>query len=243
MSRMSSHLPRHVAVIMDGNGRWAKARLLPRAQGHRKGLESLHEIVEAAAELGVEALTVFAFSSENWRRPEREVRLLMELFASGLEKWTPQLVDAGVRIRIVGDRSRFSESLLRQIEASETATKAGTAMTLSIAANYGGRWDIVEAAKQLLAQGRPLTEEHLTEALSVSDVDLMIRTGGECRLSNFMLWQTSYAEIFFSDKLWPDFDREALKEALTWYTQRERRFGRTSEQLSHTERKTEPKPN
>lgn len=230
----SSPIPQHVAIIMDGNGRWAKKRFLPRAQGHRRGLTTLHEVVEASVKAGIRTLTVFAFSSENWHRPESEVRLLMELFASGLKKWTPQLKAAGVRIRIIGDMSAFSAELLEVINESESATRDGTNMLLNIAANYGGRWDITQAAQKVMDAGLPFTEANLSRFMAVCDVDLLIRTGGENRLSNFLLWESSYAELFFSEKLWPDFDEHALLAALAWYEKRERRFGRTSEQIQGT---------
>ena len=223
--------PRHVAVIMDGNGRWAKRRLLPRAEGHRRGLQTLHDVVEGAVRAGIETFTVFAFSSENWRRPEREVRLLMELFASGLKKWSPELARQGVSIRVIGDMTAFSPELRAIIDESCALTAGGTRMRLNIAANYGGRWDLVQAARSLAAEGVEITEEAVASRMSVADVDLLIRTGGEHRLSNFLLWQASYAELYFTPTLWPDFSSGGLEEALAWYHTRERRFGKTSEQL------------
>lgn len=229
-----SPLPQHVAIIMDGNGRWAKARHLPRAEGHRRGVTTLNHITEAAVRSGVKVLSVFAFSSENWARPAAEVSMLMKLFASALEKWTRPLQEAGVALRVVGDKTAFSDDLNAVIARAEAATAAGTNMVLNIAANYGGRWDMIQAAQRVVEKGGILTPEAIEAELSVPAVDLMIRTGGEYRLSNFILWQSAYAEIYFSDTLWPDFTEEHLQEALLWYAGRERRFGRTSEQLQQT---------
>ncbi len=226
--------PRHVAVIMDGNGRWAESRSLPRAEGHRRGVRALHELVEHAARRKVRILTVFAFSSENWRRPAAEVSILMELFAQGLARWSGPLSEAGVRLRVIGDRSAFSERIRKAIESSEAATASGKVMTLNIAANYGGRWDLVQAAARAAREGLVLDSETIERFLATGDsgdVDLLIRTGGEQRISNFLLWQSAYAEIYFTDTLWPDFDSAELDEALLWYRSRERRFGMTSEQV------------
>lgn len=226
-------IPKHVAVIMDGNGRWAQSRCLPRVEGHRKGVEALERVVEAAAQRGVKTLTVFAFSSENWRRPAAEVTALMKLFALGLERWRKPLSEAGVRLRVIGDRTGFSSALNETIDAAEAATAAGSKMTLVIAANYGGRWDMLQAAQAAAAEGE-LTMEGVEKrlcAVELGEVDLLVRTGGERRISNFLLWQAAYAEFYFTDTLWPDFDGEAFDDALAWYVGRERRFGMTSEQL------------
>ena len=225
--------PAHVAIIMDGNGRWAKRRLLPRAEGHRQGVEALNRVVEAAARLGIERLTVFAFSSENWARPAPEVAMLMKLFAQALHRWCEPLAKAGVRLRVIGDKTAFSDSVKEAIEASERATVNGTNMELVIAANYGGRWDVCQATQQVIDAGLDMTPENLSKYLTVPDVDLLIRTGGECRISNFLLWQSAYAEIYFTERLWPDFAAGDLEDALAWYVRRERRFGRTSEQLQN----------
>ena len=225
--------PAHVAIIMDGNGRWAKRRLLPRAEGHRQGVEALNRVVEAAARLGIERLTVFAFSSENWARPAPEVAMLMKLFAQALHRWCEPLAKAGVRLRVIGDKTAFSDSVKEAIEASERATANGANMELVIAANYGGRWDVCQATQQVIDAGLDMTPENLSKYLTVPDVDLLIRTGGECRISNFLLWQSAYAEIYFTERLWPDFAEGDLEDALAWYVRRERRFGRTSEQLQN----------
>lgn len=226
-------LPKHIAIIMDGNGRWAKARRLPRAEGHRQGVYALERVVDAAARRGVAALTVFAFSSENWRRPAAEVAALMKLFATGLARWEKPLSEAGVRLTLIGDRSAFSELLNDTITHCERATAAGSRMHLNIAANYGGRWDLLQAAQAAAASGE-LTMEGVARRLSAvedGEVDLLVRTGGERRISNFLLWQAAYAELYFTDTLWPDFDAAALDDALDWYVGRERRFGMTSEQV------------
>ena len=225
--------PAHVAIIMDGNGRWAKRRLLPRAEGHRQGVEALNRVVEAAARLGIERLTVFAFSSENWARPAPEVAMLMKLFAQALHRWCEPLAKAGVRLRVIGDKTAFSDSVKEAIEASERATANGANMELVIAANYGGRWDVCQATQQVIGAGLDVTPENLSKYMTVPDVDLLIRTGGECRISNFLLWQSAYAEIYFTERLWPDFAAGDLEDALAWYVRRERRFGRTSEQLQN----------
>ena len=223
--------PAHVAIIMDGNGRWAKSRLLPRAEGHRQGVQALNRVTEAAVRRGIARLTVFAFSSENWARPAAEVAMLMQLFGQGLRRWCEPLDEAGVRLRVIGDRSAFTPGLQAAIAECEHATAGGTRMELNIAANYGGRWDVCQAAARAASEGLAVTPETLGRFMSVPDVDLLIRTGGECRISNFLLWQSAYAEIFFTDRLWPDYSADDLDEALRWYAGRERRFGRTSEQL------------
>lgn len=225
--------PAHVAIIMDGNGRWAKKRLLPRAEGHRQGVEALNRVVESAVQLGIKRLTVFAFSSENWARPAPEVAMLMKLFAKALRRWSEPLAKAGVRLRVIGDRTAFSESVNQAIDENERATASGSNMELVIAANYGGRWDVCQATQQVIDAGLDVTPENLSKYMTVPDVDLLIRTGGECRISNFLLWQSAYAEIYFTERLWPDFAAGDLEDALAWYVRRERRFGRTSEQLQN----------
>ena len=231
-------MPQHVAVIMDGNGRWAKKRFLPRVAGHVKGVELVREMVRACLERGVHYLTLFAFSSENWRRPQEEVTLLMQLFVKALEQEVAALNRNGVRLRVVGDLSRFDPALQALIAEGERATSANDRLTLTIAANYGGRWDIMQAVNKLAltspeSAGR-WQEGDLTPLLSMSyapEPDLFIRTGGEERISNFLLWQLAYTELYFSDLAWPDFDRQALEDAVGWYERRERRFGQISEQL------------
>ena len=225
--------PAHVAIIMDGNGRWAKKRFLPRAEGHRQGVEALNRVVESAVQLGIKRLTVFAFSSENWARPAPEVAMLMKLFAQALHRWCEPLAKAGVRLRVIGDKTAFSDSVKEAIEASERATANGSNMELVIAANYGGRWDVCQATQQVIDTGLDVTPENLSKYMTVPDVDLLIRTGGECRISNFLLWESAYAEIYFTERLWPDFAAGDLEDALAWYVRRERRFGRTSEQLQN----------
>ncbi len=235
----SSAVPRHVAIIMDGNGRWARSRLLPRIAGHKRGGEAVRAIVRAAAERGIEYLTVFAFSSENWRRPAEEVSLLMQLFLNALQQEVRELHENGIRFRVVGDVSRFDRKIVELIEAGEQLTASNQRLTLTIAANYGGRWDVVQAMQRLLAEqpqrAAELAEADLAPYLSMHyapEPDLFIRTGGEQRISNFLLWQLAYSELYFTDTLWPDFDARALDVAIQWYQQRERRFGRTSEQVA-----------
>jgi len=231
-------VPRHIAIIMDGNGRWAKKRFLPRFAGHTKGVESVRDMVRACLEKGVEYLTLFAFSSENWRRPQDEVSLLMQLFVKALEQEVERLHGNGVRLRIIGDLSRFDLSLQQLIRQGEERTAGNTRLTLTIAANYGGRWDILQAANRLAAdhpeKAGQWQEADLEPYLSMAyapEPDLFIRTGGEQRVSNFLLWQLAYSEFYFTDTLWPEFGSQALDAAITSYQQRERRFGRTSEQL------------
>ena len=233
----SSEVPRHIAIIMDGNGRWAKRRLMPRVAGHRKGVEALRGVIRACAERGVSHLTVFAFSSENWRRPQEEVTLLMELFMRALENEVARLHENGIRFRVIGDLSGFSERIQALIRDAEALTINNTRLTFTVAANYGGRWDIVQAVKRLMESGvapDAVNEDLLAQQLSVADVpepDLFIRTGGEQRISNFLLWQLAYTELHFTDALWPDFDAKALDAAIMSYRARERRFGRTSDQV------------
>ncbi|NDV12620.1 di-trans,poly-cis-decaprenylcistransferase [Crenobacter sp. HX-7-9] len=230
-----SAVPRHIAIILDGNGRWAKKRLLPRVAGHKKGLDAVRETVKACAELGVDYLTLFAFSTENWRRPPDEVSFLMGLFIGALEREVERLAERNIRLRVIGARERFAPELNARIEAAEARTAGNTGLTLSIAADYGGRWDVLQAVNRLIAEGvREIGEAQLYGQLSLGDApepDLFIRTGGEQRISNFLLWQLAYTELYFTDLLWPDFDRSALDAALASYRARERRFGRTSEQL------------
>ena len=230
-------VPRHVAIIMDGNGRWAKRRFMPRVAGHRKGVEALRGVIRACAERGVSHLTVFAFSSENWRRPQEEVTLLMELFMRALENEVAKLHENGIRFRVIGDLTGFSERIQTLISDAEAQTCNNTRLTFTVAANYGGRWDIVQAVKKLMLSGvaaGAVNEATLAEQLSLADMpepDLFIRTGGEQRISNFLLWQLAYTELYFTDLLWPDFDAAALDAAIASYRTRERRFGRTSEQV------------
>ena len=235
-------MPRHVAIIMDGNGRWAQRRRLPRIAGHRRGAEAVRATVRACAERGIGYLTLFAFSSENWRRPAEEVALLMKLFKSVLQNEVDKLHANGVRLRVVGDTSRFDPKLRKLIERGEELTAGNDALTLTIAANYGGRWDILQAMNRLIQQTPSVSkidEDLLAPHLAMSyapEPDLFIRTGGEQRISNFLLWQLAYTELYFTDSLWPDFDGAALDQAIASYRSRERRFGRTSEQLEEAQR-------
>ncbi len=227
-------VPHHVAIVMDGNGRWAKQRFLPRLAGHRQGLEKLREVVRWSIESGVRVLTVFAFSSENWRRPADEVSGLMGLLARALDREVPDLHEAGVQLHFPGDKSGLSPVLVNLLEQAEIQTRANDRLVLNVCFNYGGRWDIVQAARQLAERGEPITESSISAALSLShvpDPDLLIRTGGEHRVSNFLIWQMAYSEWVFSDALWPAFDQEAFVSALQAYARRERRFGQTPEQV------------
>ena len=234
-------LPRHIAIIMDGNGRWARARLLPRYVGHREGVKSVRRAVEACLDKNIKALTLFAFSSENWRRPGEEVSLIMDLFVHALKKEVVALNRNGVRLRFIGDRTAFSDNLCALIAAAEEETCGNSDLDLVIAANYGGQWDITRAVQMLagrLAAGelqpQDITPEVLAAEICLSDLpppDLFIRTGGEQRISNFLLWQLAYTELYFTDVLWPAFDEQKLDEALLWYANRQRRFGRTGEQV------------
>ena len=236
-------LPRHIAVIMDGNNRWAKKRLLPGGAGHKAGESALRKIVEHAARRNIEVLTVFAFSSENWRRPENEVSLLMKLFLHALEKQVADLHANNIRVRFIGDLSAFALILQDGMRAGMAKTAGNTGMTLVIAVSYGGQWDVANAARELALQvqtGQLRAEEidaaKLQQHVQMADlppVDLLIRTGGELRISNFVLWQAAYAEFYFSEKLWPDFDPASLDEALSDYAGRQRRFGRTSAQVEN----------
>lgn len=235
----SVEIPNHIAVIMDGNGRWARKRFLPRVTGHKRGVETVRDLVKQCAKLNVKFLTLFAFSSENWRRPDDEVSFLMSLFMDALKREVTKLHENNIRLILIGDRSRFSPELVKQIEASEELTTNNTGLTLTIAANYGGRWDILQATNRMIAKNRdkaePYSEDDLTPHLAMhyaAEPDLFIRTGGEKRVSNFLLWQLAYTEFYFTDTLWPDFDADAFQTAISSYQQRERRYGRTSEQLS-----------
>jgi len=219
---------------MDGNGRWAQRRFLPRLAGHKQGVTALRRCVQACAQRGVAVLTVFAFSSENWGRPADEVSGLLDLLALALSREVPQLRKDGVCVRFIGDRVSLSPKVRQGLERAEADTAHNTRLVLNICFNYGGRWDIAQAAAALAARGEPITEVSLNAAMALSavpDPDLLIRTGGEMRLSNFLLWQAAYAELLFSDKLWPDFDEAALDAAIADYGSRERRFGKTSEQV------------
>ena len=236
-------IPRHVAIIMDGNGRWATSRHLPRVAGHKKGVDAVRATVEGCARRGVEFLTLFAFSSENWRRPAEEVSVLMRLFMAALGREVLQLEKNQIRLRVIGDLSALEPKLRELIAAGEARTANNPGMTLTIAANYGGRWDILQAVQKSLlaahgktgAAGTLLTEEQFGAHLSLAfapDPDLFIRTGGEQRISNFMLWQLAYTELYFTETYWPDFDDQALELAIAAFRNRERRFGRTSAQLA-----------
>jgi undecaprenyl diphosphate synthase len=235
-------VPRHVAIVMDGNGRWAKARRRPRSFGHNAGRKAVRTTIEACMREGVQALTLFAFSSENWQRPQDEVGALMSLFVRALDKEVDELHANGVRLRFIGDLGAFDETLRQRMQASMTRTAGNDKLQVNIAVSYGGRWDIVQAARQAaaaVARGE-LRAEEIDEALlgqwmslaELPPLDLFIRTGGECRISNFLLWQVAYAELYFTDTLWPDFDQACLRQAIEDYARRERRYGRTGEQVA-----------
>ncbi len=231
-------VPSHIAIIMDGNGRWAKQRMMPRVAGHQRGVKSVRNTIRHCVELGVEYLTFFAFSSENWRRPKDEVSFLMTLFYSALEREIEQIHKDNLRFRVIGDLAPFDAKLVRLIRDAESLTSANSGLTFTMAANYGGRWDIMQAVSRMLEDHPELAkgfgENDLSPYLAMSyapEPDLFIRTGGEKRISNFLLWQLAYAELYFTDTLWPDFDSPALDLAIKSYQSRERRFGRTSEQL------------
>ncbi|BBP84945.1 polyprenyl diphosphate synthase [Pseudomonas sp. No.21] len=238
---VSPAIPRHVAIIMDGNNRWAKKRLLPGVAGHKAGVDAVRAVIEVCAEAGVEVLTLFAFSSENWQRPAEEVGALMELFLSALRREARRLNDNQIRLRIIGDRSRFHPELQAAMREAELLTAGEHRFTLQIAANYGGQWDITQAAQRLAREVQAghlqvdeITPGLLQNCLATGDLplpDLCIRTGGEHRISNFLLWQLAYAELYFSDLFWPDFKHEAMRKALGDYATRQRRFGKTSEQI------------
>ena len=238
-------MPRHIAIIMDGNGRWAKNQKKPRFFGHKAGVETVRTVVKACAKRNIEVLTLFAFSSENWRRPEQEVSLLMELLYTALQREVVKLHENNVRLRVIGERSAFSEKLQQRLSDSEQMTAGITGLTLVVAVNYGGRWDIAQAAKKIaqnLAQGEiseaDINQDLVAHHMSLSglpDPDLFIRTGGEKRVSNFLLWHLAYAEMFFTDVLWPDFTEQTLDDAIHSFGTRQRRFGRTSEQVESTQ--------
>ena len=241
-SQLSSEvLPQHIAIIMDGNGRWAKERGKPRVFGHKKGVDAVRKTITTAAKLGIKAVTLFAFSSENWRRPEDEVGLLMELFITVLSSEVKRLHKNNLRLRIIGDVTRFNPRLQRKIEQAEELTRNNTGMVLNVAANYGGKWDITQAAKKLAQQVAvgelnpdDIDESKMAQFISMADlpdVDLLIRTSGECRISNFLLWQLAYAEMYFTPVYWPEFGEDSLVEAISWFVNRERRFGCTGEQI------------
>ncbi|MBI2314068.1 MAG: di-trans,poly-cis-decaprenylcistransferase [Betaproteobacteria bacterium] len=231
-------IPRHLAIIMDGNGRWARRRYLPRIAGHRRGVETVRGVIRVCIERGIEYLTLFAFSSENWRRPKEEVSFLMQLFIGALEQEVAKLHENNIRFKVIGDLARFESRLERMIEDAERLTADNSRLTLTVAANYGGRWDVLQATRRML-EARPelargFGEQDLAPYLAMHyapEPDLFIRTGGEQRISNFLLWQLAYTELYFTDTLWPDFDSAALDLAIRSYQKRERRFGRTSEQL------------
>jgi len=235
-------LPQHVAIIMDGNGRWAKKRFLPRAAGHKAGVDTVKKIVEVSAELGIRAVTLFAFSSENWQRPKKEVSTLMDLFVNSLEKEIQQLHKNAVRLQFIGDRSEFSQKLQTRITESEELTRDNQGLRLVVAANYGGKWDIAQAMQKLatlVQQGEleaaAITPDEIQKYICLNDLpepDFFIRTSGERRISNFMIWQLAYTELYFTDTLWPDFGRNEYIEALQSFADRERRFGQTGEQVA-----------
>ena len=235
-------LPRHIAVVMDGNGRWANKRHLPRAAGHKAGVNATRKIVENCAKRSIEALTIFAFSSENWNRPKLEVSALMALFVSTIMSEVKKLHEKNVHVQFIGERTRFSEKLQNSINEAEVLTKDNTGLQLNIAANYGGRWDVVNACKLLVkqVQANNKTIENIDEELFNSFMslhegpapDLLIRTGGEQRISNFLIWQLAYSELYFVDTLWPDFSDEDLAAALSWFAGRQRRFGKTGQQIA-----------
>jgi len=235
-------VPRHLAIVMDGNGRWATKRFLPRVAGHVKGVEVVREVVEACALRGIEYLTIFAFSSENWRRPADEVSLLMRLFVTALEREVAKMHANNIRLKVVGDLTRFDPKLQEMIANAERRTANNTRLTVTVCANYGGRWDIMQATSKMVAANpgvTDFTEEQLAEHLAMAyapEPDLFIRTGGEERISNFLLWQLAYSELYFTETYWPDFSTESLDTAIASYQHRERRFGRTSDQLA--EKKT-----
>jgi len=239
--KSGENMPRHIAIIMDGNGRWAQKRLMPRAFGHQAGVKTVRKIVEYCANNNVEVLTLFAFSSENWRRPEEEVSLLMSLFMLTLQREIDKLDRNNIRLRFIGDRHAFSEKLQKKMAEGELQTRNNTALTLVIAANYGGRWDMTQAFQKLAAKvslgelkAEEITEQLINQQLSISDLpepDLFIRTGGEQRVSNFMLWQLAYTEMYFTQTLWPDFDESSIEDAIKSFKNRQRRFGHTSEQV------------
>ena len=235
------NIPKHIAIVMDGNGRWARAKHRPRFMGHKKGVEAVREIVKTCSELKVECLSLFAFSSENWKRPEEEISNLMGLFMMALEREAKALARNNVRLQIVGDLSAFSEKLQAKIKQVEDLTANSTGLRLIVAANYGGRWDITRSCQALAKkveagelQADAISEDDISANITTAglpDPDLFIRTGGEKRISNFLLWQMAYTELYFTDVLWPDFREEELNKAIADYSSRQRRFGKTSEQV------------
>lgn len=235
---LPAKLPGHVAIVMDGNGRWAQKRWLPRVAGHKQGVDALREVVKACIERGVAVLSVFAFSSENWNRPVEEVSGLMDLLAMALSREVPSLKKSGVQLHFPGNRGGLSARVVQGLDAAERETAHNRTLVLNVCFNYGGRWDIAEAARRLVQQGVEITEANLSGAMAlahVDDPDLLIRTGGELRISNFLLWQSAYTELLFTDCLWPDFDAAELDRALAEYARRERRFGQTAEQRAEME--------
>ncbi len=246
MSDADSRMPQHLAIIMDGNGRWAQQRQLPRIAGHRAGVDAVRQIVKACGENGIRILTLFAFSSENWRRPKREVSLLFDLFLSALQQEVEELDDNNVRLRVLGDRQAFPESLQHSIDHAERLTASNQGLHLYVAVNYGGRWDITQAVRRLareVASGvldpAEIDSEVIASRLSLHGVpepDLFIRTGGEQRISNFLLWHLAYTELYFTECLWPEFDRDEFERALASFARRQRRFGQTAEQVQQLSR-------
>lgn len=231
-------MPQHIAIIMDGNGRWARKRLMPRMAGHKQGVETVRNVIKSCSDHGIEYLTLFAFSSENWRRPADEVSFLMQLFAGALEQEIVRLHENGIRFRVIGDISRFESRIVKFIHQGEQLTASNSRLTLTIAANYGGRWDIMQAVNKMIKNSHGLSkqfkEEDLAQYLSMNyapEPDLFIRTGGEYRISNFLLWQLAYTELYFTKTLWPDFNEKEFDLAIQSYQRRERRFGQTSEQI------------
>jgi len=234
MATSAPIVPHHIAIVMDGNGRWAKKRFLPRIAGHKQGVDALSNCVKACLERGVRVLTVFAFSSENWNRPSDEVSGLMDLLVLALAKQVPRLNANGVQLHFIGDRQRLSSKVQAGLMEAEFNTAGNQRLIFNVCFNYGGRWDIAQAAQKLASRGEAITEQSLDRAMALAhvlDPDLLIRTGGELRISNFMLWQAAYSELYFSDRLWPEFDEATLDEAIAAYSARERRFGKTSAQL------------
>lgn len=231
-------MPQHIAIIMDGNGRWARKRLMPRMAGHKQGVETVRNVIKSCSDHGIEYLTLFAFSSENWRRPADEVSFLMQLFAGALEQEIARLHENGIRFKVIGDISRFESRIVKFIHQGEQLTASNSRLTLTIAANYGGRWDIMQAVNKMIKNSHGLSkqfkEEDLAQYLSMNyapEPDLFIRTGGEYRISNFLLWQLAYTELYFTKTLWPDFNEKEFDLAIQSYQRRERRFGQTSEQI------------
>jgi len=235
----TSVIPRHIAIIMDGNGRWANQRFMPRVAGHSKGLDTVRKVVELCKDSGVEYLTLFAFSSENWRRPKDEVTFLMNLFFKALDKEVAKLHKNNIRLKLIGDLSQFPENIQQRVVEAERLTENNTSLVLTVAANYGGRWDILNAMQKALAENPSIDPLSINEtwlhphlAMSYApEPDLFIRTGGEQRVSNFLLWQLAYTEMYFTETFWPDFDKKAFQESLEWYRKRERRFGQTGLQV------------